>query len=71
MLDIKAGTVTYDAPAFVKRKFIGGPCDGWEERLPENQTGISKQFRDAKPPHKYKLGTVNGEQMMVYERENK
>jgi hypothetical protein len=68
----------------ITRKFIGGPLDGKEITLPESATTYIAQadFQHVtltesgsqgcfRPKDLYKLGTVNGEPVMVYQRSGK
>lgn len=70
-------------PATISRKFIGGPLDGlsftldgWTKQTKYTGelhmgSGGAIDFLKTDCGHTYKLGTVNGEQMMVYERGSK
>lgn len=69
--------------ATISRKFIGGPLDGlsftldgWTKQTKyagelHMGSGGAIDFLKTDCGHTYKLGTVNGEQMMVYERGSK
>jgi len=70
----KPATVTRKLSGIIAPPFIGGPLDG--KQLGDGETCIEtlNLGADGKPKsiidkgHTYKLGTVNGEQMMVYQR---